>query len=109
MKKALRSSMDAMVLGTCLFCILASLRGASVRGEAFWGREARYEGVERLLIVGSTTWDRIPPPVRNHLRSAPFETWLLATWYKEARHCRIEKTWKKEPQFLITKGGSVAK
>jgi hypothetical protein len=31
-----------------------------------------------------------PGPVRNHLRSIPFETRLLATWYRQARHHKTE-------------------
>ena len=48
MKGALRSWMDAMILGTRFFCISASLRKASVRERAFSDRDVRYEGVERL-------------------------------------------------------------
>ena len=53
----------------------------------------------------------IPPrPVRNRLRSTPFETRFLATWHKKAQHCRNERVSKSfEPRFLTTNGRSVAK
>ena len=49
-------------------------------------------------------------PVRNHLRSIPFETRFLAALHKQARHFRNEKVSKSfELRFLTTNGRSVAK
>ena len=43
--------------------------------------------------------------VRNHLRSVSFETWLLAAFYKQARHHRSERvSMSIELRFLTTNG-----
>ena len=65
--------MGAIILGTCFFCISASVRRASVREEAFLDREARCEGAKRFFIVKSISTDRPLEP--NPMRSARHSRW----------------------------------
>ena len=72
---ALRSRMEAAVLGTRLF-VSASLRRASVRERAFSDREARCEGASGFLIAAPVSTNRTLGSYPSRVVTDPLSIYL---------------------------------